>query len=429
MSIRNYTRTDSSYFNSSNALSIRTVTLIYPNLNEEVIYIDEYSLDEIIDTINCILKYCVLMSPVMKIQWFKDVYYVKWQLGIAKIEKDLASFACAVQTFNIKIKKAIKQGLIIGNCGSTLPQNLENRMNSEEYNTEFAKIHTIHSDLILHIYNQSYKRTIAPIALCLTEYEPFSDGVYGEVNFNFVLRMISAVNLKRKDIFIDLGCGIGNVLCQVAGITQCTCYGIEMMNNVANLGLELKSEFKKRMSCYNQYCGYIQLLKGDIFEHQGIVELLKQATVVFVNNAAFSPELNAKLEELFWFLQDGSTIVSLNSFVRLRKDNRNIELRSRINDRSIEHIECILHLQEMTYCEDDVSWTNAPGSYFIQRVDRQPLIAYFKEIAAFELQNENTLINVNEDHESTFNDAIPPQIHLRKDLDILLESNLSVLIE
>ena len=40
--------------------------------------------------------------------------------------------------------------------------------------------------------------------------------------------MISSIDFKEDDTFIDLGSGVGQVVLQVAGATKCKfCYGIE----------------------------------------------------------------------------------------------------------------------------------------------------------------------------------------------------------
>ncbi len=62
----------------------------------------------------------------------------------------------------------------------------------------------------------------------LNQYEPFSPQVYGETSFDLVDQLLKKVTLKESDVFVDLGSGVGNVVLQVAAVSQCKmCYGFE----------------------------------------------------------------------------------------------------------------------------------------------------------------------------------------------------------
>lgn len=79
----------------------------------------------------------------------------------------------------------------------------------------------------------------------LNHYEPFSPQVYGETSYDLVEEMLKRIPLTENDAFIDLGSGkfiyifydsfpienpkgVGNVVLQVAAISQCKiCYGFE----------------------------------------------------------------------------------------------------------------------------------------------------------------------------------------------------------
>lgn len=83
--------------------------------------------------------------------------------------------------------------------------------------------------------------------------------------------------------------------------------------------------FKKWMGWYGKHYGEYKLLKGDFFdaEHR---EKITNATIVFVNNFAFGPNVDHMLKERFADLKDGAKIVSSKSFCPLnfRITDRNL---------------------------------------------------------------------------------------------------------
>lgn len=83
--------------------------------------------------------------------------------------------------------------------------------------------------------------------------------------------------------------------------------------------------FQKWMAWYGKQCGHYQLMKGDFLseEHR---EKITNATIVFVNNYAFGPQVDHMLKQRFADLKDGARIVSSRSFCPLnfRMSERNL---------------------------------------------------------------------------------------------------------
>lgn len=83
--------------------------------------------------------------------------------------------------------------------------------------------------------------------------------------------------------------------------------------------------FKRWMGWYGKVYGDYKLLKGDFFdpEHR---DKITNATIVFVNNFAFGPNVDHQLKERFADLKDGARIVSSKSFCPLnfRITDRNL---------------------------------------------------------------------------------------------------------
>jgi H3 lysine-79-specific histone-lysine N-methyltransferase len=75
----------------------------------------------------------------------------------------------------------------------------------------------------------------------------FSNHVYGEINSILIKEFIERTKISSKSVFIDMGCGIGNVVLQVAAQTACEAHGIEIMETPCKLAkLQLK-EYATRM--------------------------------------------------------------------------------------------------------------------------------------------------------------------------------------
>jgi H3 lysine-79-specific histone-lysine N-methyltransferase len=116
-----------------------------------------------------------------------------------------------------------------------------------------------------------YSRTVAPHAEALNNYQgectskryqpwcnsvsspltlpsiAFSNHVYGEINSILIKEFIERTKISSKSVFIDMGCGIGNVVLQVAAQTACEAHGIEIMETPCKLAkLQLK-EYATRM--------------------------------------------------------------------------------------------------------------------------------------------------------------------------------------
>ena len=120
-------------------------------------------------------------------------------------------------------------------------------------------------DLACHILFQVYSRTVARQAEALNNYQgnllnrssnnllifffsaAFSNNVYGEINPSLVKEFITKTNINSDSVFMDLGCGIGNVVLQVAAQTGCEAYGIEIMETPCKFAKRQLKEYAARM--------------------------------------------------------------------------------------------------------------------------------------------------------------------------------------
>lgn len=71
--------------------------------------------------------------------------------------------------------------------------------------------------------------------------------VYGEVNPILVKEFITKTRIHSRSVFMDLGCGIGNVVLQVAAQTGCEAYGIEINETPCKIAKRQLKEYAARM--------------------------------------------------------------------------------------------------------------------------------------------------------------------------------------
>lgn len=88
-----------------------------------------------------------------------------------------------------------------------------------------------------------------------------------------------------------------------------------------------------------------------------------------INNYAFDGKLNSHLLDMFLDLKEGARIVSLKSFVPPGHV---------ISEHNIQSPANLLSVEKMEFPSGSVSWTIAPGPYFISTVDRSRLEKFFK---------------------------------------------------
>lgn len=247
--------------------------------------------------------------------------------------KDGEGFKSAVKDYNKRVFALQKDGTI-----------------AEHLDT----ISSLPSDLVAFILDQVYDRTVAPKVELLKKYENGSDNVYGELLHQFITDiLVRETKMTSQQVFVDLGSGVGNVVLQAALEIGCESWGCEMMENACDLADAQLKEFQARCQLWGVAPGKAQLERGDFRTNERILEVLRRADVVLVNNQAFTSQLNDSLVSMFLDLKSGCKIVSLKSFVH--------EHKSASNDVAMS----ILDVQDLTYPSDYVSWTHQGGTYCI----------------------------------------------------------------
>ncbi|KAL4741949.1 histone-lysine N-methyltransferase, H3 lysine-79 specific [Aspergillus similis] len=221
------------------------------------------------------------------------------------------------------------------------------------------------------ILTQIYSRTVSPRVDSLRQYENGTDNVYGELLPRFISTIFKETGLKSNHVFVDLGSGVGNVVLQAALEIGCESWGCEMMQNACDLAELQQAEFKARCRLWGIAPGKTHLVRGDFLKEQSIIDVLKRADVVLINNQAFTPQLNNELINHFLDMKEGCQIVSLKSFVPVGHKIQSRNLNSPIN---------LLTVKQRQYWSNSVSWTDVGGSYFIATKDSSRLKAFTESL-------------------------------------------------
>ena len=252
----------------------------------------------------------------------------------------LDGFKGAVEIYNSALDSLIMKG--------NLARNLDS-------------IHRLDEKMVHFILRQVYDRAVSPKVDLLKQYENGTDNVYGELKPSFVSEILAETKLKSSQVFVDFGSGVGNVVLQAALESGCESWGCEMMENACKLAEAQEREFAARCRLWGIEPGSVSLERGNFLENNRFHEAMRRADVILVNNQAFTPELNQRLIDLFLDAKDGCKIVSLRSFVPhghtlSRNSNNPVNM---------------LRVVKKHYYADRVSWTDAPGEYFIATKDSE----------------------------------------------------------
>ncbi|KAE8131839.1 S-adenosyl-L-methionine-dependent methyltransferase [Aspergillus pseudotamarii] len=271
---------------------------------------------------------------------------IKRRLRRALAHASEAEFRTVVTDYNDAIERLRRDGSIAKKLDST---------------------HRLNLPLVERILNQIYSRTVSPRVESLRQYENGTDNVYGELLPRFISTIFKETGLKSGQVFVDLGSGVGNVVLQAALEIGCESWGCEMMQNACELAELQQTEFKARCRLWGIAPGKTHLVRGDFLKEQSIIDVLKRADVILINNQAFTPQLNNELINHFLDMKEGCQIVSLKSFVPAGHKIQSRNLNSPIN---------LLKVKQREYWSNSVSWTDVGGTYFVATKDSSRLRAF-----------------------------------------------------
>ena len=142
-------------------------------------------------------------------------------------------------------------------------------------------------DVCLRLIEETYQRCVGPQVHTLRNYEAFSSETYGELMPSLVSDIIRRTGLREGSLFLDLGCGVGNVVLQASLQTGCRSFGIEIMPAPARMAKDQLEELKTRTRMWGVNMGEVELEEGDMLKSERVAKLMSEADVVLINNKVF----------------------------------------------------------------------------------------------------------------------------------------------
>lgn len=142
-------------------------------------------------------------------------------------------------------------------------------------------------DVGLRLIDETYQRCVGPRVNTLRNYEAFSSETYGELMPSLVSDIIRRTGLGEDSLFLDLGCGVGNVVLQASLQTGCRSFGIEIMPAPAGIAKDQLEQLKVRARMWGVSMGEVELEEGDMLKSERVAKLMGEADVVLINNKVF----------------------------------------------------------------------------------------------------------------------------------------------
>ncbi|CCD69916.1 Histone-lysine N-methyltransferase, H3 lysine-79 specific [Caenorhabditis elegans] len=203
-------------------------------------------------------------------------------------------------------------------------------------------------------------------------YKSFTSETYGETNPEQLISIIDELNIGPQDVFVDLGSGIGQLVCLTAAYAKCKkSVGIELSQVPSNFAQDLAGYFKKFMSHFGKNHGKFEHIQGDFLNPKFKQLICEEATVIFINNFAFDAALMLRINtELLQDLKHGTRIVTTKELGTNKKE---------ITFRSTSDINAISHTTELKTTESAVSWTSSHVKFWLTTIDHTKLIKYYED--------------------------------------------------
>ncbi|HBS47960.1 TPA: hypothetical protein DEO28_02920 [Candidatus Dependentiae bacterium] len=130
---------------------------------------------------------------------------------------------------------------------------------------------------------------------------------YGEITYESLETIIKDLKMTKKDIFCDLGCGIGKVCVQVRLTTPVKkSIGIELSESRVKQAQEIKTLLERKQLISNKGGKILKFYKQNILEAD-----LKDVTVVFMCSTCFSEDLMKKITKKLSSCKKGLKVVTL----------------------------------------------------------------------------------------------------------------------
>ncbi|KAL1712164.1 histone methylation DOT1 [Schizophyllum commune] len=191
---------------------------------------------------------------------------------------------------------------------------------------------------------------------------PDKKKTYGELQAPFFQTILEEHQLGPLSTFVDLGCGIGNLLVQATVYSGCDAFGIELRQELKGTADSLRDRALEVCKMRGISMGRIAMEWGDMLKLKAVEEWMRRADLVVVNNKVFEPTLNLHiLDEFLPLMKHGACIISTELFISGRQTRHAIYKVTFPDQRMLE-------VTVRKYPEKSMSWTDSSDEYYIHRV-------------------------------------------------------------
>ncbi|KAJ9464061.1 Histone-lysine N-methyltransferase [Diplonema papillatum] len=170
-------------------------------------------------------------------------------------------------------------------------------------------------------------------------------------------RFMNLANASSDDFFLDIGCGIGNVVQSVATRVGCPCVGIELVKSHYDVAMESAALFHKYREEHQLPQPSIEFIRSDA--RKVADDYVDTATIVWAANLLFPMEVNVFLINFMMRLRPGTRIFTMTNLIP-HDPERN-------GDSSLTKL---FEYEDLTWGKGEVEWTDVPGPlYMYTRTD------------------------------------------------------------
>ncbi|KAF1746662.1 hypothetical protein GCK72_023119 [Caenorhabditis remanei] len=214
------------------------------------------------------------------------------------------------------------------------------------------------------IIEQTYALTIPKPKQLNKHYETFTSEVYGETNLPQMSAFLDYLNLTEKDVVVDLGSGVGQLVLFTSAYSKVSkVVGIEISDYPAACAKNMGHQFRNLMRHYGKEISPFELHRGSFLDETFRNLITKEATVIFINNFAFSVDLMASIMKLLENLDNGVRVITSKKFVASSSTRR----------AQAADFSCLIETTELPIVTSEegnnVSWTSKCVQFYLNTVD------------------------------------------------------------
>lgn len=138
---------------------------------------------------------------------------------------------------------------------------------------------------------------------------------YGEILYPSVNKLLSAIKLSERDVFVDYGSGLGKIVIQIflKSLVK-EAYGIEILPELHLYAMKASQKLQHDLPDFYKEDRKLTFLLGNFLEIP-----LSKATVALVNSTCFTPQLLSDLGKIIEHSPNIHTVLSLRPIHTLQR--------------------------------------------------------------------------------------------------------------